>query len=57
MYDGMMYVMHLVSTDGDWQSGDKYKLNSEAGRQVGSISKHIKVQEQKKQDAGTHRRT
>jgi hypothetical protein len=32
MYDGMMYVMHLVSTDGDWQSGDKYKLNSEAGR-------------------------
>jgi len=24
MFDGVLYVMHLVSTDGDWQSGDKH---------------------------------
>jgi hypothetical protein len=54
MFDGVLYVMHLVGTDGDWQSGDKH---SEAGRWFGSISKYIKVQEElkEKQDAGTHR--
>ena len=49
MFDGVLYVMHLVSNDGDWQSGDKH---SEAGRWVGLISKYIKVHEELKKKTG-----